>query len=242
MVAAQNERGNQILQAIDKLIENKTEVWPEIVRLVLLYKVEQDGEDFGPDKDTVESLLGKLIGLRPAAYHKSLNFDEKVCMLTVLIDGIHDTDAFRKFLNDRVEEKSTFNKEKIEVYQAIRSLEQEQQELIKKHAESYSAEGEEQMRKELEDLREKLKIASRVQSKDIRDRILTLEAEKNHFTNENGRLDELIKKRQTQIAKLNEKLYKSSIKTTMLGQDAQRSEYWHFKDDCSRIYIRKEEV
>lgn len=41
--------------------------------------------------------------------------------------------------------------------------------------------------------------------------------------------------------KLNEKLYKSSIKTTMLGQDAQRSEYWHFKDDCSRIYIRREE-
>lgn len=28
----------------------------------------------------------------------------------------------------------------------------------------------------------------------------------------------------------------------MLGQDAQRSEYWHFKDDCSRIYIRKEDV
>lgn len=27
----------------------------------------------------------------------------------------------------------------------------------------------------------------------------------------------------------------------MLGQDAQRSEYWHFKDDCSRIYIRREE-
>jgi hypothetical protein len=69
-----------------------------------------------------------------------------------------------------------------------------------------------------------------------------LEAEQNHFSNENSRLEELIKKRQSQITKLNEKLYKSSIKTTMLGQDAQRSEYWHFKDDCSRIYIRKEEL
>ena len=28
----------------------------------------------------------------------------------------------------------------------------------------------------------------------------------------------------------------------MLGLDAQRSEYWHFKDDQNRIYIRKEEV
>lgn len=28
----------------------------------------------------------------------------------------------------------------------------------------------------------------------------------------------------------------------MLGQDAHRSEYWLFKDDCTRIYIRKEET
>lgn len=101
---------------------------------------------------------------------------------------------------------------------------------------------EEAILKELEELREKLRMASRTQAKEFRDRICELEAEKNHFTNENSRLEELIKKRQAHIAKLNEKLYKSSIKTTMLGQDAQRSEYWHFKDDCSRIYIRKEEV
>lgn len=27
----------------------------------------------------------------------------------------------------------------------------------------------------------------------------------------------------------------------MLGKDAAKSEYWHFKDDNTRIYIRKEE-
>jgi hypothetical protein len=27
----------------------------------------------------------------------------------------------------------------------------------------------------------------------------------------------------------------------MLGRDAQRQEYWHFKDDPTRIYIRREE-
>jgi len=37
-----------------------------------------------------------------------------------MIDGIHDTDDFRKFLNERVEDKSSINKEKIEVYQTIR--------------------------------------------------------------------------------------------------------------------------
>jgi len=28
----------------------------------------------------------------------------------------------------------------------------------------------------------------------------------------------------------------------MLGKDANRNEYWHFKEDPERIYIRKEEV
>ena len=40
--------------------------------------------------------------------------------------------------------------------------------------------------------------------------------------------------------RLNEKTYKASIKTSMLGKDAAKSEYWHFKDDCGRIYIRME--
>lgn len=104
------------MQAIDKLIENKEEVWPEIVRLVLIYKKDQEGEDFWPNKDTIEVVLRKLVGLRPCQYSKKFTFDEKVCLLTVMIDAIHDTDDFRKFLNERVEEKSSFNKEKIEVY------------------------------------------------------------------------------------------------------------------------------
>lgn len=54
---------------------------------------------------------------------------------------------------------------------------------------------EEAILKELEELREKLRMASRTQAKEFRDRIFELEAEKNHFTNENSRLEELIKKR-----------------------------------------------
>lgn len=113
------------MQAIDKLIENKEEVWPEIIRLILNYKKEQDDEDFGPNKETIDVVLQKLVGMRPSQYFTRLTFEEKICLLTVMIDGIHDTDDFRKFLNERVEEKSSFNKEKIEVYQAIRQLEQE---------------------------------------------------------------------------------------------------------------------
>ena len=50
-----------------------------------------------------------------------------------------------------------------------------------------------------------------------------------------------IKKKQLQITRLNEKAYKCSIKTTMLGKDAAKSEYWHFKDDNTRVYIRRED-
>ena len=43
------------------------------------------------------------------------------------------------------------------------------------------------------------------------------------------------------MAKLTDQAYQTQIKTSMLGRDADRHEYWHFKDDPSRIYIRKEE-
>lgn len=123
------------MQAIDKLIDNKEEVWPEIIRLVLKYKLD-DGEDLGPNTATIEGIIQKMVGLRPCQYCITLTYDEKLCLLTTMIDGIHDTDDFRKFLNERVEDKSSINKEKIEVYQAIRQLETEQQELVKKHADS----------------------------------------------------------------------------------------------------------
>lgn len=35
---------------------------------------------------------------------------------------------------------------------------------------------------------------------------------------------------------------KASIRTNMLGKDADRNEYWHFKEDPERVYIQKEEA
>jgi hypothetical protein len=57
LVSAHGEKEDYILQAIDKLIENKDEVWPEITRLVLLHKVEHEGEDFGPNRATMDIVL-----------------------------------------------------------------------------------------------------------------------------------------------------------------------------------------
>ena len=53
--------------------------------------------------------------------------------------------------------------------------------------------------------------------------------------------EDQIKKKQAHIARLHEKTFSAAIKTTMLGWDAAKSEYWHFKDDRGRIYIRTEE-
>jgi hypothetical protein len=55
------------------------------------------------------------------------------------------------------------------------------------------------------------------------------------------RVEENIKRKHAQIVKINEKSFKCSIRTSMLGKDASKVEYWHFKDDSSRIYTRVEQ-
>ena len=43
--------------------------------------------------------------------------------MTILIDTIHDLNDFKSFLNTRNEQKSVFNKDKMDVYQQIKALE-----------------------------------------------------------------------------------------------------------------------
>lgn len=61
-----------------------------------------------------------------------LSYDEKITLLIVLVNGIHELNEFRVFLNKRVEEKSGYNKEKMEIYTQIKNLEQEWSKLAKK--------------------------------------------------------------------------------------------------------------
>lgn len=53
------------------------------------------------------------------------------------------------------------------------------------------------------------------------------------------KVDEQIEKRQAKIEKLNEQASKTSIKNQALGKDADRNEYWFFKEDPTRLYIKK---
>lgn len=240
-VSSSGEKQNQVLAAVSKLIQDKGKLWPEIARLVLTFRRNEDSAAFGPSEEAMGEVLKKLAGMKPGDYISRLTYQEKITLLTVLIDNIHDSNEFRAFLNGRIDAKSVYNKEKMEVYAEIKSLEAQQQELVKAHAESDQAANEEATAKELEDLRVQLAAATRTESRRIKERMAELEGRKNAFRRQQAQLEDQIKKRQAQIGRLHEKTFSAAIKTTMLGQDAAKSEYWHFKDDRGRIYIRTEE-
>ena len=123
----------------------------------------------------------KLSGMKQCDYVTRLSYNEKVTLLTVLIDNIHDSNEFRAFLNNRVEAKSVFNKEKMEIYGEIKSLEAAQAEFVKSHTEAENAVMQEEIDKELEQLKVQLKESSRTESKKILDRIKEIEAKKHSY-------------------------------------------------------------
>jgi len=42
---------------------------------------------------------------------------------------------------------------------------------------------------------------------------------------------------------LNEQAHKTSIKTSMLGKDGDKNEYWYFKEEPGKLFVKKfEEV
>lgn len=96
------------------------------------------------------------------------------------------------------------------------------------------------MEKELAEFRSQLGGASRLESRFVIEKIREVERKLNSYTKQLGSFDEKAKRYSTTIARLTEKAFKSSIKTTILGKDADKSEYWHFKDDCNRLYVRVE--
>lgn len=83
-----------------------------------------------------------------------------------------------------------------------------------------------------------LSDASRADAKRIRERIFELRQQKSKNQNELNDLEDQIKRKQNQVDKLDEKSFQTGIRTSVLGKDADRHEYWHFKDDAEKIYVR----
>ena len=125
-------RTEQILISLDRLVPEKEAMWPELCRLILMQRLEEMNPDmgddeqldyeeaFGPQGPLLESIMKRLTGLKPPQFNSVFNYTEKVALLATLVDGVHDLRSFASILHQRVEEKTAFNKEKIDIYQAIR--------------------------------------------------------------------------------------------------------------------------
>lgn len=110
-------------------------MWPEFIRLLFVHADERheiDSEAFQDTTTQMGELLGKLGGQSPQSYTWSLTYREKMDVLLLLVDTIHDLDSFKQFLNKRLEDKSTLFKQKNDLHSEIKKLEQEKQEAVLK--------------------------------------------------------------------------------------------------------------
>ena len=56
------------------------------------------------------------------------------------------------------------------------------------------------------------------------------------------KIEDQIERRQNKIERLNEGAHKTSIKNSMIGKDADRNEYWHYKEEPAKVFVKKFEV
>jgi len=84
-------------------------------------------------------------------------------------------------------------------------------------------------------------MANRTEAKGIRMQIYALERKKNAFKNEMDDVDNKISRIRGKIDQLNDKIFKTSVKTTQLGRDCEKSEYWYFKEEPSKIFVKRQE-
>ncbi len=90
------EEGDTLMDDIRKHIDKVDLIWPEMIRLILR---SQKNFDFYPLDTRMSNICDKLCNCVPENYSTLLTYDEKSELLEALIDGIHDLDDFRQFLN-----------------------------------------------------------------------------------------------------------------------------------------------
>jgi hypothetical protein len=93
--------------------------------------------------------------------------------------------------------------------------------------------------KEIEDLELLVnEEMSRTEAKKLREKIDKLKTEKNKLMREVDYIEDKIGKQHLKIDKLNDQTFRLSLKVSPLGLDKDKNEYWFFKDDITRLYVR----
>ena len=93
---ANEQDEDHLLTEIRKQLEKPDLVWTELIRLI---RTTNKKFDFQPLDEHISKIIEKLGGCTPETYSSMMTYDEKLEILEVLVDGIHDLDEFRQFLN-----------------------------------------------------------------------------------------------------------------------------------------------
>lgn len=227
----------QLINSIVKDDNNKDQIWPEMIRILIVHADERQEIDSEGLDPYIADLLKKVGALSPQDYTWNLTYKEKLDLLLYLVDMIHDLDRFRQFLNKRLEDKSALFKQKNDLHQEIKKIEQEKAEAVINFSKN-NVEDQAKIVAEINELSEKLLSSTRTESRWIHQRIQDLNRKKNSFDEEIYKFDDLIVRKQKKIEKIVEEYQSLSIKTNMVGQDKDMNEYWFFKDDPSKLYIK----
>jgi Williams-Beuren syndrome DDT (WSD), D-TOX E motif len=83
--------------------------------------------------------------------------------------------------------------------------------------------------------------ANRTEAKDLRVKINALHKKKDAYKNQMDEVENKINRVRTKIEGLNDKIFKTSIKTTQLGRDCEKNEYWYFKEEPSKMFVKRPE-
>jgi len=207
-------------------------VWPCLVSIVI------KGEMFDiiADKE-INEIAEKLKSATPKTFNVILSYEEKVKILLFLWNSWHDLTAFREYISERLKEKHKYSKEKQETYNEIRQQELEKRKRMEQHSKSDFVLND-CVKNEIVVLEEELKNASRTQGKAIRDKLSSLNKDKDNFRKTIDKIGEKIHGLEAKIKRLNDQIWKVSLRVSIIGRDLE-NEYWYFKDDLTKVYVKE---
>lgn len=137
-----------------------------MVRILIAHADER--QDIDIEALQADSYIGELLrkvgALTPAEYVWKVTYKEKMDLLLFLVDTIHDLDSFRLFLNKRLDDKSSLFKQKNDLHQEIKKIEQEKNEYAAEFNKN-NQDDQSLLEKEIEELQEKLLNATRIESR-----------------------------------------------------------------------------
>jgi protein-arginine kinase activator protein McsA len=228
----EREDDDSLLWMIKQISEDRLKfVWPCLISVFI-----QAGIFEHATGEEVKDIGMSLQSATPKTFNSLLSYDQKIKILLFLCNSCHDFTAYRDYISERLKEKHKYSKEKQETYTEIRKIEQQKRKHMEEHANSDFVLNE-GVKDKIVILEDELKNASRTQAKVIRDELNSLTKEKANYRSTLHKHDEKIELLNSKIARLNDSLFKVSVKVSIIGHDLE-NEYWFFKDDVSKLYVK----